>query len=105
MSVRAHVSDRAHDDLFTHAAYIMRDSLEAALRLVNAVESSYVTLQEMPGIGEICEEQPPGMTELRRYFHPRFPNYVIYYHVVDARVHVIRILHASQDRPGILRRG
>ncbi len=105
MSLKAKVSTRAKADLQAHADYISRDSIDAALRLFDAAEQTYALLRAMPGIGTRCEFKHKSIANLRRFQLDGFPNHVIYYRVVGNRVHIVRLLHAAQNRERILRTG
>jgi len=83
-------------------AYIARDNPGAALRFLDALERSLLTISEQPGIGSPRYARLPALDGLRMWVVPDFENYLVFYveraHFVD----VVRILHAARDIPWVL---
>lgn len=93
-------------ELEGHAHYIARHDLDAAYRLLDAVERTYDMLLEMPEIGKRARAFTDPRLEGLRYLAVRgFRNYLVFYvyrrneEVIEVR----HILHGAQDIPRALR--
>jgi toxin ParE1/3/4 len=98
MSLRVDVVSNAEADLLEHMAYIARDSVDAALRLFDAANRTYLDLAETPGMGVLVEVASPRFKQLRRKPIHGFLNYIVYYQVRDDVLEILRVLHGAQDR-------
>lgn len=97
MSRRIIVHDAARADLTDIAYYIAADSLSAADRFVEAVDSAYKRLADMPGIGIAREYVNPRLQGMRMWVVPEFPKYLIFYRATDTELRAIRVLHGARD--------
>jgi toxin ParE1/3/4 len=92
----------AQEDLAEAFAYIGQDSLDAALKFVNAAKKTFGQLATMPGIGERFRSAKPELAEVRRIGISGFRNYQVYYRAIDDGIEVLRILHGARDAERIL---
>ncbi len=88
---RVVVRPQADDDLLEIAAYIARDDLAAAERLIDAIDSKFQLLANSPGLGRRRVELAPGLRSLP------FGNYVVFYRPLADGIEVVRVLHAKRD--------
>jgi toxin ParE1/3/4 len=87
----------AEKDVAAHAEYIQRDSLDAALRFLDAVDAAISLLSRMPEIGGLCRFSKPHYAGLRVWPIGGFKNYLIFYRVFSDEIEVVRVLHGARD--------
>jgi toxin ParE1/3/4 len=92
----------AQEDLAEAFAYIGQDSLDAALRFVEAAEKTFAQLAMMSGIGERFRSARPELAEVRRIGISGFRNYQVYYRPIEDGIEVLRVLHGARDAGRIL---
>ncbi len=97
------IHDEARYDVIEIAYYIAEDSLEASDRFVEAVDSAYVRLAEMPGIGVIRDFGNQTLKGMRMWPVPGFPKHLIFYRTTDSELRVIRVLHGARDMESVFR--
>lgn len=90
---------RATADLDDLAAYLQRQSPAAALRLLQAVQSTYQLLSEHPRIGSARYAVLAPDLPVALRFHPlkKFPRYLAWYVDLPRHVEVLRIRDAARD--------
>ena len=91
------LTPRAEQDVSDIWEYIATDSLEAADRVLAALEKAMFTLAAAPGIGHLREE----LADRRHRFFLVY-SYLIIYRFETAPLQVIRVLHAARDVQSIL---
>lgn len=84
-------------DVIDSAAYIERDSLDAALRFFSNVETTLNKLAEMPTAGALRELQDVRLSNLRSWPVDGFPNHLIFYQPTAQGVYVLAIIHGARD--------
>ncbi|MCC7142219.1 MAG: type II toxin-antitoxin system RelE/ParE family toxin [Candidatus Eisenbacteria bacterium] len=102
MKLRLIVSEDAERDLDAQFEFLADRSLEAAVRLLDAVQAAYARLRAMPEVGSTYSATDPKLPKLRVWPVPDFPKILIHYRVSAGSVEVVRFLHAAQDRARIL---
>jgi toxin ParE1/3/4 len=83
----------AVDDLENIANYLFEKTPENAARLIRDLYNASSTLKNFPNRGR------PGKKEGTREMVMPFLPYVVVYRVMSDTVHIVRILHSSQDWP------
>jgi toxin ParE1/3/4 len=83
----------AADDLENIANYLFEKTHENAVRLIREIYAAPTTLKDFPNRGRAGKKE--GTRELVLRPLP----YVIVYQVRGDTVHIVRILHTSQDQP------
>ncbi len=83
-------SHPAQRDLITIAEYIAADSPNAALAVVDRIDSLVAALADHPRRG-----RPGRVAGTRELVVPNLP-YIIAYRIRDERVQVLRVLHNSR---------
>jgi len=71
--------------------HIAQHNLDAADRVVVAIETTIETLSQFPGIGTPCPHLAPG---LRRTL---WREYLIYYRISANTVEIVRTLHGRRN--------
>lgn len=102
MTYTLRILPKADADLDAAARYIARDSLPAALRFYDAVDATYRELRQHPNRWPHYELDHPRLTGLRKRSVKGFSNYLVFYHVIDRWVEIIRVLHGARDIPAAL---
>jgi plasmid stabilization system protein ParE len=91
------LTPRAEQDISDIWDYIASDSVEAADRVLDALERAIDRLSKNPGIGHLREE----LTDRRHRFFLVY-SYLIVYRFETQPLQVIRVLHAARDVQSIL---
>lgn len=87
----------AQEDLADALAYIGQDSLDAALRFLEAAEKTFHQLAMMPGIGERFPSARPELAGVRRIGISGFRKFQVHYRPVDRGIEILRVLHGARD--------
>jgi plasmid stabilization system protein ParE len=82
----------ARKDITDIWEYIAADNLEAADRVLHALEASMATLAKTPGLGHWREE----LADKRHRFHLVY-SYLIVYRYEAKPIRIVRVLHAARD--------
>lgn len=96
------IRPRADADIDECAAYIARGNPGAAFRFLEAIERSFSTISEQPGIGSPRYARLPALAGLRMWVVPEFEKYLVFYIEKAHFVDVVRVLHATRDIPSLL---
>jgi antitoxin ParD1/3/4/toxin ParE1/3/4 len=91
------LTPRAAQDVSDIWDYIADDSIEAADRVLEALEKALYRLSKSPGIGHMREE----LADRRHRFFPVY-SYLIVYRFETKPLQVLRVLHAARDVQSIL---
>jgi plasmid stabilization system protein ParE len=67
MTKRLRIDPRADRDVDEEAAYIAQDSLDAALRFLDAAHQTFSELLEVPGKGKVKELSNPRLSGIRQW--------------------------------------
>ena len=86
------VTRAASDDLILIWKHIREDSLEAADRVVGAIESAFDRIVRMPGIGHWHRDVENYSFRVYRVFQ-----YLIVYRYDDAEVSILKVVHGARD--------
>lgn len=81
----------ARTDLLSIHAYIARDNLSAADRLLHEFKQKFRLLALNPLLGQ---ERPELAPKLRSFC---VGNFVVYYRPAEQGIEVVRVLHAARD--------
>ena len=93
---------QAKTDLIDIAAYIGRDSPAIADRFLDAAEETISRLAERPPIDRICQFREGPLRGLRRWAIRGYVNYIVFYHVRDYGIEIVRVLHGARDIDAVL---
>jgi toxin ParE1/3/4 len=77
--------------------FIAFDNLDAADRFLDAVQSTFVQLAKMPGMGRSRLFSPTALTDLRSFRIRDFDNYLVFYRSVPGGIEVFHVLHGARD--------
>lgn len=91
------LTPRAKQDVSDIWDYIAADNIEAADRVLDALENAMIKLAKNPGIGHRREE----LTDKHHRFFPVYSYLIVYRHETKP-LQVIRVLSAARDVQGIL---
>ena len=79
-------------------AFIRRDSTDAALRFLDALEETYDGLRMFPLSGREWDPDHPGLRGIRKVAIRGFPNHLIFYRIADdGSIEIVRVLHGARD--------
>jgi toxin ParE1/3/4 len=84
-------------DLVSIADHIAQDSLDAALRFLDAAEESFAFLSRHPEIGHPCQFETPEAAGIKVWRVDGFENHLIFYRPVRNGVDVVRVIHGHRD--------
>ncbi|MEM6656239.1 MAG: type II toxin-antitoxin system RelE/ParE family toxin [Planctomycetota bacterium] len=100
MHFSVRTSNQAELDIAEAAEYLSRDSIDTALRFVDAVDQTADLLAANPLLGEAYTH--PRFASLR--FRPLtgFRSHLVFYQVQADGILIIRVLQGSRDLPEVL---
>jgi len=76
---------------------------EAARRWRDSLDSTIALIARFPEIGRVRRDLPfPG---IRTFFLKEFPRYLVFYHISDAAVELLRVRHGMMHLPGLFEAG
>jgi toxin ParE1/3/4 len=84
-------------DVIELADYIARDSLDAALRFLDAIESTCQFLARNSGTGQLCCFDNSETEGIRVWPVDGYRNHLIFYRETDGDVVIERVLHGARD--------
>jgi len=96
-SLRVNKTSTAKQDLTDIATYIAVDSLDASDRFLQAADTAFLRLAEMPGLGTRRDFHNPYLKDIRYLPIAGFENYLIFYRVTEKGIDIIRVLHGARD--------
>lgn len=88
---RARISARAEADIRSIAAWIARDSEQSALKWADDLHEKIMAMADTPGIGTDRSYLRRGLRSVP------FGNYLIFFKSTRNGVHVVRVIHGSQN--------
>jgi len=97
--MRVRVSRQAQSELDEIFVYVAEHAgLDAADRLVEAIEEQFALLGESPGIGRRRDDLAPGVLS--------FPmgRYLVYYRKARGAVQILHVFHGARDQGSAFRR-
>ena len=103
MSARIIRTARADRDVVEIGLFIAKDSIEAADRFLEAVETTFLALAEMPRMGASRTFLNPRFASVRMWRVRDFEKYLIIYRPVKNGIAVLRVLHAARDLETLFR--
>ena len=101
MSVRIVRTARADRDIVEIGLFIAEDSIEAADRFLEAVETTFLALAEMPRMGALRTFRNPRFAGVRMWRVKDFEKYLIFYLNNDDGLEIVRVIHGAQDIPAL----
>jgi plasmid stabilization system protein ParE len=91
------LTPRAKRDINDIWDYIANDNIQAADRVLDALENAILKLEKNPGIGHFREE----LADKRHRFFLVYSYLIVYRHETKP-LQIIRVLHAARDVQSIL---
>ena len=92
MSQAYRLTERAEADVEALADFIAADSIEAAMKVVLALEDAFVLLASRPGIGHTRAD----LTERPLKFWSVY-SYLVVYDPASAPLTIVAVLHGARD--------
>ena len=87
----------AIEDVASHSSHIAERNLEAALRFLDAIESTIEMLCQFPEAGGVVPTTRPEAQGLRAKLVTEFDNYVVLYFVTSKTIDIVRVLRGGRD--------
>ncbi|MCE3016407.1 MAG: type II toxin-antitoxin system RelE/ParE family toxin [Pirellula sp.] len=87
----------AIEDIAGHSENIAESNLGAALRFLDAVESTVEFLCQFPEAGGIAPTTSPEAQGLRVKLVASFGNYMILYYVRSETIDIVRVIRGGQE--------
>jgi toxin ParE1/3/4 len=97
VSRRVVVRPLAKDDLGEQALFIAKDSVNAALRFLDAAQAAFERLRSFPEIGRSREFLHAALRGVRSWPIPKFEKHVIFYRISGDLVEILRVVHSGRD--------
>lgn len=102
MTFRLRVLPAADADVDNIATYIALDSLDQAMRFLDAANATYRMIIEAPGRWPVYELADPRLNDIRKRAVVGFINHLIFYRIDADVVEIVRVLHGARDIPAVL---
>jgi len=97
--------EQARQDTDTAVDYYLRETgLDIALGFIDALETTYCTIADHPGVGSPRYAHELDIPGLRNHPLKRYP-YLVFYVEREDHIDVWRVLHAERDIPALMRTG
>ena len=97
------VRARARTDILSNAEYLEEHGgVETAERFLNATQSTFEALAEMPKLGVLCTFRSPGLRRLRRWPVKGFENWLIFYQPRRNGFEIVHVIHGARDIENLL---
>ena len=94
---------QAEEDLIEIWVNIAGDNVPAADNLLDRFERVFSTLTTMPEMGTVVKGlEKRWLGKLMRFFP--VDDYIIFYHITDESVHIVRVIHAALDYTRVFKR-
>ena len=85
-------------DVIEQADYLSQVADPAtADRFLEATETAFAELEQMPYIGSVYTTSQKNLAGLRQWHIKGFPRYIVFYLPTDIEIFIVRILHSSRD--------
>lgn len=84
-------------DLEQIVDFLKRDSSEAPVRFLGAVEDTFEFLRQNPTVGQRCQFLRSDMANVRIWPIDGFRNHLIFFRPTDDGVEIVRVLHDARD--------
>jgi toxin ParE1/3/4 len=97
MSLRIVRHRKAKRDVLQAYVFIGEQNLDAAERLLRAVNDDLRRLAEMPGLGTVRESPNPKLASLRFLPVTGFRKYLLFYRATPTTVELVRVIHGARD--------
>ncbi len=91
------IRERADQDIDEQLIYLARQSHRIAERFLDAVERTFQILAESPERGFVWNSDGMRVWSVRG-----FENWLIFYHLIDDGIEIIRLLHGARDVTALL---
>ena len=96
------VKPRARADVLEMAIAMAVDTVDAAIKFVDAFESTIVWLADEPHVGRARGFRRVDRRGVRSWAIQGFPNHLVFYTVAARQVFIVRVLHGARDLPAAL---
>lgn len=102
--VEIFVRHDAELDAFGYFQYIHENNPDAALRFLEAIDSTVEGLSLQPLKGRLRRFRGRDLKNIRSWRVNDFENYLIFYRFAGERLEILRIKHGAMDFPQALRK-
>lgn len=82
-------ADQDVEDIYDYTALHFGE--EQAIEYLLDLKKLFIALSDNPKLGRVRDEIKPGLRSFSKASH------VIFYRILDSRLRIVRVLHASRD--------
>jgi toxin ParE1/3/4 len=100
--VRIKRTPKAKQDVLEHVLYLAKINPEIADQFIEASETAFEKLAQMPRKGRRQEFKSPDLADTRRWFIPGFDQYLIFYRPIKGGIEILRVLHGMQNIDAVM---
>jgi toxin ParE1/3/4 len=94
---------RARRDILSSAEYLEEiGDMETAQRFLDATESTFEALANMPKLGVLCAFRSAALRRVRRWPVKGFENWLIFYRPRRDGVEIVHVIHGARDIESLL---
>ncbi|WP_149499596.1 type II toxin-antitoxin system RelE/ParE family toxin [Roseiconus lacunae] len=87
----------ALEDIVHHSSHIAESNLEAALRFLDAIETTVDLLCHFPEAGGAVPTSRSDVAGLRAKLVNNFGNYVVLYLITNETIDIVRVIRGGQE--------
>ena len=102
MKIELHAAVLAQD-LPAIYSFIAKADPHAAERVLDAVAQTFEALAHQPVCGVRYPTRNPLLQNVRMLPVHDFPNYLVFYRIEGAAIHVLYVVHGARDLPRLFR--
>lgn len=84
------------------AEYLLRESPDAARRFILAAENTLTQIHEARFIGRRWLSTHPRLSEIRFLRIQGFPDYLIFYRIIEDGIEAVHLMHGARDVDSVL---
>lgn len=94
---------KALEDIAEIVQYLAMDNPNVAKLFRERLEETTTAIAQMPEIGSQRHFKHPDLANVRFVPMKHFKKHLIFYHVCDNSLHIIRIVHGARNLPALFR--
>ena len=97
MSTPIRRRQHAQEQLEQHVDRLAEDSVQAAIRLIDAMESCAKLLADWPEVGGVYETENAALDGIRKWVLPEFRRYIVFYLYAGEVVDILDVVDGRSD--------
>ena len=92
----------ADAELDEQAIFIAQDNIEAALRFLQAAETTFSNLAQTPEMGRLWRSNHPHLSDVRIWRVKGFEKWLVFYRPTTKGIEILHIFHGARNIESLL---